>query len=89
MHKIINIKTLDKSRLLSLIPALWISLLDICVTIFGQSDDYWKGNLNVANEGNPIGAFFMRNHVSGLFLISGLWVIIYPARFQGFFYYLY
>jgi hypothetical protein len=64
------------TKLLLLIPALWASLLDIGLTIYGQSSDYWKGNLKVANEGNPIGVTFMKNHVSGIFLVCGIWIIL-------------
>jgi len=64
-----------KNKLLSLIPALWTSIFDITITVVNQSKEYWKGDLTKANEGNPIGAFFMKNHLAGLFIISGLWII--------------
>ena len=56
------------------IPAFWASLFDIIITITHQSKEYWTGDLDKANEGNPIGAFFMGNHVSGIFIISTLWL---------------
>ncbi|MCY1633502.1 hypothetical protein [Marinifilum sp. D737] len=65
-----------KEKLLALIPALWASLFDTVITILGQSNDYWNGNLNMANEGNPIGNFMMKNHVSGIFIVCGLWMIL-------------
>lgn len=64
-----------KDKLLLLIPALWTSIFDIGITIIHQSKEYWNGDLTKANEGNPIGALFMKNHVGGLFIISGLWII--------------
>jgi len=64
-----------KDKLLLLVPALWTSIFDITITVIHQSKEYWNGDLTKANERNPIGAFFMRNHVSGLFIISGLWII--------------
>jgi hypothetical protein len=64
-----------RDKLLSLIPALWTSLFDIAITVVHQSERYWDGDLTQANEGNPIGALFMKNHVSGLFVISALWII--------------
>ena len=64
-----------KDKLLLLVPALWTSIFDITITVIHQSREYWNGDLTKANEGNPIGAFFMKNHVSGLFIISGLWII--------------
>lgn len=67
---------MNKLKFLSLIPALWTSLFDIVMTICGQPDEYWNGNLTKANEANPIGHFVMNNHVSGLFIISALWIII-------------
>jgi len=63
-------------KLLLLIPALWASIFDIFITTFFQNPDYWKGDLSKAKEGNPIGAWFMSQHVSGLFIISIIWVIL-------------
>ena len=65
-----------KEKLVLLVPSLWASIFDISITIIHQSKEYWSGDLTKANEGNPIGAFFMRNHVSGLFVISTLWIIV-------------
>ncbi|MBX2897010.1 MAG: hypothetical protein KF763_16310 [Cyclobacteriaceae bacterium] len=62
-------------KLLLLVPALWTSIFDIILTVIHQSKEYWDGDLTKANEGNPIGALLMKNHVSGLFVISGLWII--------------
>jgi len=64
-----------KEKLLLLAPALWTSIFDITITVINQSKEYWNGDLTKADEGNPIGALFMKNHVSGLFVISGLWII--------------
>lgn len=63
-------------KLLLLIPALWVSMFDIIITIIHQPAEYWNGDLSSANEGNPIGALFMENHISGLFVISALWLIL-------------
>jgi hypothetical protein len=68
-----------KNKLLLIIPAFWASMFDISITIVHQSKSYWKGDLNKANEGNPIGSFFMRNHVSGIFVISALWLVLIVA----------
>lgn len=65
-----------KEKLLLLIPALWVSLFDICITIIHQPAEYWSGDLKMANEGNPIGAFFMENHISGFFMISAIWIFL-------------
>ncbi len=63
-------------KLLLVIPAFWASLFDIVITIIYQPNDYWNGNLKVANEGNPIGELFMKNHISGIFVVSILWLIL-------------
>ena len=63
-----------KNKLLYLVPALWATLFDITVTIIHQPKEYWNGDLTKANEGNPIGALFMENHVGGLFIISAFWI---------------
>lgn len=61
------------------IPAYFAAIIDIAVTFIYQKKEYWQGDLSQANEGNPIGAFFMANHVSGLFIVCGVWLlIIYP-----------
>ena len=65
-----------KKKILALIPALWVSLFDTVITVLGQSSEYWNGNLNMANERNPIGNFMMKNHVSGIFIVCGLWMIL-------------
>lgn len=65
-----------QEKLLSLIPALWASLLDSVITIVHQPKEYWNGNLNIANEANIIGNFMMKQHVSGIFIVCGLWLIL-------------
>jgi len=64
---------------MSLIPALWACLFDIVITILHQPTEYWSGDLNQANEGNPFGAFFMKTHISGIFTISAVWIILVIA----------
>jgi len=65
-----------RQKLFALIPALWASLFDAVITIIHQPEEYWTGNLNVANEANTIGNFMMKQHVSGIFLVCGIWLII-------------
>ena len=64
------------SRWLHFTPALIASLIDISVTIIHQPKAYWEGNLSRANEGNPLGALLMASHVSGLFIISGIEILL-------------
>lgn len=61
---------------MNLIPAYQATIIDIAVTIIHQSPAYWQGDLSHANEGNPIGGTLMRAHVSGIFVLSGLWLVI-------------
>lgn len=56
-------------------PAFIAALIDISITIIHQKKEYWQGNLDIANEANPIGAALMARHVSGIFVISGIWLI--------------
>ncbi len=65
-----------RQKLILIIPALWACLFDITITIVHQPAAYWKGDLNQANEANPFGSLFMKNHVSGIFTISALWIIL-------------
>ena len=53
-----------------------IIFFDIIITIIHQPVEYWNGNLNLANEANPMGDFMMKNHISGIFIISLLWILI-------------
>ena len=65
-----------REKLLALIPALWASLFDAIITITHQPKEYWNGNLNLANEANDIGNFMMKQHVSGIFIVCGVWLIL-------------
>ncbi|MCX2738919.1 hypothetical protein [Pontibacter anaerobius] len=69
-------KPTRQAKLYQLIPAFCASIIDIAVTIMHQAPEYWAGNLAKANEGNPIGSVMMKNHVSGIFVISGLWLVL-------------
>ncbi|WP_258100315.1 hypothetical protein [Marinoscillum pacificum] len=64
------------NQLIKLTPALIASLFDMTVTAIGQSPEYWSGNLQQANEANPVGGFFMSNHISGLFAASGVEILL-------------
>ena len=66
---------MKKQKIVSLIPALWASLFDTIITILYQPKEYWQGNLDKANEENPIGKFIMQYHVSGLFIVCFIWII--------------
>ncbi len=65
-----------KQKYLLLIPALWASVFDIAITITHQPKEYWNGDLNASNEGNPMGKFMMTSHVSGIFVISIVWLAV-------------
>lgn len=67
------------NQLIKLSPALIASIIDITVTTLGQSPEYWSGNLQEVNEANPVGGFFMSNHVLGLFVISGIEILLIIA----------
>ena len=69
-------KFVRHAGLILLIPALWASVFDTVITVVHQSKEYWSGDLKEANEGNPIGALFMKYHVSGLFILSALWWVL-------------
>ena len=65
-----------KSKIRYLIPAYIASIIDITLTITHQPPGYWHGDLSKANEGNPIGGTLMKMDVSGIFVISGIWLLI-------------
>lgn len=89
IHVPVNIKP---NKWISMVPALIAAIIDISVTIIHQPKAYWEVNLSKANEGNPIGASLMANHVSGIFVISGIWIVIIivagyylPTKFSRYF----
>lgn len=63
-------------KFIMLIPAFWAALFDMTITVIYQPNEYWNGNLNIANEANPIGAFAMKYHVLGFFAISLAWLFL-------------
>lgn len=69
-------KPTRKDKIVSILPAFIAASFDIFLTIFYQSQEYWNGDLSKGNEGNPIGASFMKGHVSGIFFICGIWLIM-------------
>lgn len=63
-------------RLLLAAPAVWALLVDVFFTVVFQDPEYWSGNLEMANEGNPFGAAAMGQSVYGVFLMSGWWLLM-------------
>ena len=83
---------MKKHKILNLVPAYIASLIDITITIANQDPAYWQGDLTKANEGNPIGGTLMEMDTSGIFIISGIWLLIIgplgyhlPGRFSKIF----
>ncbi|PKQ61971.1 hypothetical protein BZG02_13605 [Labilibaculum filiforme] len=64
----------NRIKLVAVIPAVWVCLFDVIITLVYQPAEYWSGDLSLANEANPIGAFVMKYHTSGLFILSALWL---------------
>lgn len=67
---------MNKIKLLKIAPAFSVALFDMVITVTHQPEQYWQGHLKAANEGNPVAAAFMHNHVSGFFLISAIWLSV-------------
>ena len=65
-----------KDRAWLCIPALTAMLIDTVVTVYGQAEEYWKGNHENTNEFNPLIHAFMSTHWLGLFAITILWIAI-------------
>ena len=59
-----------------LIPAFWTCMFDFLITVFHQPSEYWNGNLEMFNEDNPIVANLMRNHISGIFIFTTVWLTL-------------
>ncbi len=85
-------KTGRIAKWVNLTPALLAAIIDIAVTVIHQPKAYWNGDLTKANEANPFGASLMANHVSGIFVISGIWIVIItimgyylPIRYSRYF----
>lgn len=69
-------KYISSPKLILLVPAFWAALFDMTITTLYQPKEYWNGNLNIVNEANPIGAFAMKYHISGFFIICFLWLLL-------------
>jgi hypothetical protein len=65
-----------KAKILTLIPALWAALLDLSLTVHGQSIKYWQGNLNQVNEANTLVKALMKSHLLGIFIAHGIWIAL-------------
>jgi len=61
--------------LLILVPALWACLFDLIVTIINQPNAYWKGNLQMVREGNPLIGVLMKHHILGILIFVFLWLL--------------
>lgn len=45
-----------------ILPVVFMSILDLAVTLFHQPSIYWQGHYESAIEGNPLVLFFMNIH---------------------------
>ncbi len=59
------------------LPSLWACIIDLFMTVNGQSDDYWSGNLSAAKEGNELINYFMINSPYGIFIFTLIWIITF------------
>ena len=75
MYQIIkNKKLINKSTIL--FPGICACIFDLLITIIQQPAEYWKGDLEMANEGNPIISILMKNNVAGIFVFTFLWLFL-------------
>ena len=60
-----------------LVPPILLCILDVCLTLYGQSDSYWAGNYSDVNELSPSAKGYLMIHPLA-FLGHGLmWMAIF------------
>jgi len=57
--------SITKDKLWLCLPIIVAELMDVTVTLFGQSSEYWKGSYHLVNELNPFARWFMVIHPLG------------------------
>lgn len=62
-------------KFLILIPAFWACLVDLILTVINQPASYWDGNLQMANEGNPLLCSMMKSNIFGVFIFVTFWLL--------------
>ncbi len=68
-----------KSRLWILLPAAGLYLIDVSLTLSGQSNEYWSGNYLTAIEANPIAYPLLTIHPWLFLSLSIVWLAIFSA----------
>jgi hypothetical protein len=58
-----------------LFPCIFLWLLDVILTLTGQSREYWAGNFSEAKELNPLFLLFLSND-PGIFLVAAVAYIL-------------
>jgi hypothetical protein len=53
---------------------LLFALGDCLATALGQPENYWIGDYDVANEGNPVVLWCMTLHPGGFFALTVVWI---------------
>jgi hypothetical protein len=57
-----TILCMPKTRLCLCLGPILFCLLDGCLTLRGQSEEYWSGNYRLAEELNPLGLWALEKH---------------------------
>lgn len=65
------------NRLAPSVVTVLFSMIDVAVTLLGQHPDYWYGNYELAEEGNPLARPFLAWHpLAFVGLAVGWWLTI-------------
>jgi hypothetical protein len=59
-------------------PAI-LCVLDNALTLYGQPPEYWQGDYQRANEGNPVERWFFHLHPGVFVAGTFLWVLLFVA----------
>lgn len=63
-----------RRRLWLCLPPVLFALGDCLATVWGQPQNYWIGDYDAANEGNPVVLWCMMLHPSLFALLTVVWV---------------
>ncbi len=70
---------LPRNALWLLLPPIAMCSLDFGLTLYGQSDAYWRGDFSAVNEGSPSFAHYLSLHPLAFVAAGILWIAIFST----------
>lgn len=70
---------LERRALWLLVPPIVLCSLDYGLTLYGQSEEYWRGNYQVVNEMSPSFAHYLAIHPLASVAAAFVWITVFSA----------